>query len=161
MRVGFWRRHSWKALLFLTTVIGLFGVSDIVFGADAERLPVTGLTMEQIRATSEPVATYIDALEQVGGVHLIVMSLFGGAILLVPFRRGDDGLGTPCGRSPCGVWQRRSTGCSLTVSQVPHHRPSHLRLGVLRPLCGPYVGVQRSLHLSEDVSSRTSYQRGT
>jgi energy-converting hydrogenase Eha subunit A len=89
---GFWRRHSWKFLLILTTVIGLFGVGDIIFGVDADPaipLAVTGLTVEEIRATSEPLARLIDLQVQGGGIHLIVMSLLWGAILLVPFRRGE------------------------------------------------------------------------
>jgi hypothetical protein len=89
MRSRIWRRHGWKVLLFLTSVIGLFGLGDIVFGADTERLPVTGLTLEEIRATSEPLARNIEVLEQVGGLHLIVMSLLWAVMLLIPFRRGE------------------------------------------------------------------------
>lgn len=46
-----------EVLLILNTVIGLFGVGDLILGADADPaipLAVTGLTVEEIRATSEP-----------------------------------------------------------------------------------------------------------
>jgi hypothetical protein len=91
MRDGFWRRHSWKFLLFLTIVVGLFGVRDLIFGVDAVRtylLAVAGLTVEEIRATSEPLARLIDAITRLFGLQEILLSLLGGAILLVPFRRG-------------------------------------------------------------------------
>lgn len=91
MQGGFWRRHGWKVLLFLTTVIGLFGLGDILFGMDAERLPVTGFRWRR----SPPPASLLPGISMswsksvVGGIHLIVASLLGGAMLLVPFRRGE------------------------------------------------------------------------
>jgi hypothetical protein len=92
MRSRFWRRHGWKFLLILNSVIGLFGVGDLISGADADPaipLAVTGLTVEEIGTTSESLARLIDLQARAGGFHLIVISLLGGAILLVPFRRGE------------------------------------------------------------------------
>jgi len=91
MPSGFWSRHSWKFLLFLTVVVGLFGVRDLIFGLDAVQvylLAVAGLTAEEIRATSEPLATLIDIITRLFGLQEILLSLLGVAILLIPFRRG-------------------------------------------------------------------------
>jgi hypothetical protein len=89
MRGAFWRRHSWRVPLFLTIVIGLFGVNDLIRGRDDSAVEVTGLTVDEIRATREPLARLIDLRVRAGGVQLIVTSLLGGAVLLVPFRRGE------------------------------------------------------------------------
>jgi hypothetical protein len=92
MSDGFWKRHGWKFLLIMTIVIGLYGLIDIILGVDADpavSLAVTGLTVEEIRAISEPLARLMDLQVQAGGVHLIMMSLLWGAILVVPFRRGE------------------------------------------------------------------------
>jgi hypothetical protein len=88
---GFWSRHSWKFLLFLTVLVGLLGARDLIFGIDAVQaylLAVTGLTAEEIRATSEPLATLIDVITRLFGLQEILLSLLGAAILLIPFRRG-------------------------------------------------------------------------
>lgn len=92
MRKGFWKRHSWKFLLALTIVIGLFGIGDVFRGLDADPaipLAVSGLSVDEIRAASAPLARLIDLQVRAGGMHLIVMSLLWGVVLLVPFRRGE------------------------------------------------------------------------
>jgi hypothetical protein len=89
---GFWRRHSWRFLLGLAVVIGLFGVGDIVIGVAADpAIPraITGMTIDEMRAANEPMARLIDLQVRAGGVHLLVMSLLWMAVLLVPFRRGE------------------------------------------------------------------------
>ena len=91
MHSAFWIRHGWKFLLFLTVVVGLFGVRDLIFGIDAVQaylVAVAGLTAEELRATSEPLATLIDVITRLFGLQEILLSLLGVAILLIPFRRG-------------------------------------------------------------------------
>jgi len=89
---GFWRRHSWKLLLGVVLIIGVFGIGDVFRGIDADPaipLGVTGLTPDEIRATSQPLATLIDLQVRSGGLHLAIMSVLWSMILLIPFRRGE------------------------------------------------------------------------
>ena len=89
---GFWRRNSWKFLLGLVVVIGVFGIGDVFRGIDADpAIPVgvAGLTPDEIRATSQPLARLIDLQVRNGGLHLVVTSVLWSVILLIPFRRGE------------------------------------------------------------------------
>jgi hypothetical protein len=92
MQRGFWRRHAWKFLFGLAMVIALFGIGDVVMGVSADpAIPraVAGLTIDEMRATSPPMFDLVDLQVRAGGLHLIVIGLLWGAILLVPFRRGE------------------------------------------------------------------------
>lgn len=92
MKRGFWRRNSWKFLLALVAVIGVFGVGDLVRGVDADPaipLAVTGLTVDAMWETNEPLTTLVDLQVRAAGLHLIVLSLVWATIVLVPFRRGE------------------------------------------------------------------------
>ncbi|HSJ27601.1 MAG TPA: hypothetical protein VLB67_05275 [Acidimicrobiia bacterium] len=92
MRPGFWRRNSWKFLLALVVVIGLFGVGDAIVGVDADpAIPVaiTGLTPDEIRVASDPVHRLIDLQVRAGGLQLIVISILWAVLILVPLRRGE------------------------------------------------------------------------
>jgi hypothetical protein len=89
---GFWGRSSWKFLLGLVLVIGLFGIGDMFRGIDADpaiAVGVTGLTPDEIEATSEQLARLVDLQVRGGGLQLIVISVLWSLILLIPFRRGE------------------------------------------------------------------------
>jgi hypothetical protein len=88
----FWNRHAWKFLLSLVAVIGLFGIGDVILGLDADPaipLAVTGLTIDEIRASGGTLADLIDLQVRAGGVHLIVMSAVWAALVLIPYRRAE------------------------------------------------------------------------
>ncbi len=92
MVTGFWNRHAWKFLLGLVAVIGLFGIGDVILGLDADPgipLAVTGMTIDEIRASGGTLTHLTDLLVRAGGVHLMVMSAVWAALILVPFRRGE------------------------------------------------------------------------
>lgn len=92
MKDGFWRRNSWKFLLALVAVIGLFGVGDLVRGLEADPaipLAVTGLTIDAMWEANVPLTTLADVQVRAGGLQLIVLSLVWAAIVLGPFRRGE------------------------------------------------------------------------
>jgi hypothetical protein len=89
---GFFRRNSWRFLLALVAVIGLFGIGDLVLGVDADPaipLAVTGLTVDGMWQASEPLATLVDLQVRAGGVQLIAISMLWATIVLGPFRRGE------------------------------------------------------------------------
>jgi hypothetical protein len=89
---GFWVRHGWKFLLGLVAVIGLFGIGDVIRGLDADpAIPegVAGLSPDQIRAASPPLASLIDLQVRAGGIQLIVISALWTVILLNPYRNGQ------------------------------------------------------------------------
>jgi hypothetical protein len=89
---GFWVRHGWKFLLGLVVVIGLFGVGDIVRGLDADpAIPVgvAGLSPDEIRQTSPPLARLVDLQVRSGGLHLVVVGVLWTMIVLIPYRRGE------------------------------------------------------------------------
>lgn len=91
-RPGFWPHHSWKFLLGLVVVIGLFGVGDLLRGMDADpAIPVgiTGMSPDDIRANSEPLARLLDLQVRSGGLQLMAISLVWSIMLVVPFRRGE------------------------------------------------------------------------
>ncbi|CAN5827578.1 hypothetical protein BH23ACT4_BH23ACT4_14370 [soil metagenome] len=86
------RRHARKALVALVAVIGLFGISDLLLGLDADpaiSVGVSGLTPDEIRETSEPVARLADLQVRAGALQLIALSCLWGVILLIPYRRGE------------------------------------------------------------------------
>jgi hypothetical protein len=89
---GFWMRHGWKFLLGLVIVIGLFGIGDVVRGLDADpAIPegVAGLSPDEIRATSTPLARLVDLQVRAGGIQLVVISVLWTMIILAPYRHGE------------------------------------------------------------------------
>ena len=90
--VGYWPRHGWKFLFGLVTIIGLFGIGDVLRGLDADPAIVagiTGLTPEEMRAESEAVARMADLQVRAGGLQLLVLGVLWGVIVVVPFRRHE------------------------------------------------------------------------
>jgi hypothetical protein len=90
--VKFWSRNGWKFLLSLVLVIGLFGIGDVVFGLDADpAIPegVAGMSPDEIRELSTPLATLVDLQARAGGVHLLMASVLWTAIVVIPYRRRE------------------------------------------------------------------------
>jgi hypothetical protein len=89
---GFWVRHGWRLLLGLVIVVGLFGVSDVALGLDADAgIPegVAGLSPDEIRETAPLLARLFDLQVRAGGVQLVVISMLWTMIVLVPYRRAE------------------------------------------------------------------------
>lgn len=92
VRLGFWARHSWKLLLVLVAVIGIFGLGDIIRGMDADpaiAAGVSGLTPDEIRASSAPLHRLIDLQTRAGGLQLLVIASLWTTLVVIPLRRGD------------------------------------------------------------------------
>ncbi len=124
MRPGFWSRNSWKFLLALVIVIGLFGIGDVIVGVNADpAIPVgiTGLTPEEIRAISEPIHSLIDLQVRAGGLQLIVIAVVWSMLVLVPLRRGDKWAWYTLWTFP--LWGLAVSVSFLFVELQPGHPP--------------------------------------
>ncbi len=124
MNAGFWSRNSWKFLLALVVVIGLFGIGDVIVGVDADpAIPVgiTGLTPGEIRAMSEPVHRLIDLQVRAGGLQLIVISVLWSVLVLVPLRRGHKWAWYTLWTFP--LWGLGVSVSFLFVELQPEHPP--------------------------------------
>jgi hypothetical protein len=89
---SFWVRQGWKFLIALVMVIGLFGISDVIIGLDADpAIPqgVTGMSPEEIREASPALGRLIDLQVRAGGIQLIVISALWMVLMLIPFRQGQ------------------------------------------------------------------------
>ena len=85
------RRHAWWGLLVIWLIAFVFGVTDVVRGADADPAIATGLTgrsLEELRAESAAAYELYDFMTRVNGFSLAIMSLLGAAVVVLGFRRG-------------------------------------------------------------------------
>lgn len=93
----FFERHAWKVLLFFSVFMALIGLPDLLAGSSFYRegdvlllQGITGMTWEQLEATSPNAAlTMIDFKVRMGGLQYLFLGLFGMAIMLTGFRRGE------------------------------------------------------------------------
>jgi hypothetical protein len=79
-------------LLFVSAVIVLFGVGDIINGQDADPAIANayiGINWEQVKAETPAHARLIDMHTRAGGGHLVTMGVMSTAIVLTGFRRGE------------------------------------------------------------------------
>jgi hypothetical protein len=86
------QRNAWWALVGLTVIVGLFGLSDVAGGISADPgIPpgITGKTVVELRAESAAAYRLLDFIARTGGLNLTVIGILMTAILLLPFRRGE------------------------------------------------------------------------
>ena len=85
-------RHAWWGLLAITLTLVAFGVTDVVVGPAADRaipLGLTGMTLEELEAEGPSSYRLFDFFTRVNGFSLLMVGLFGTAILLFAFRRNE------------------------------------------------------------------------
>lgn len=85
-------RHAWWGLLFMTVTLVLFGVTDVLVGPAADRaipLGLTGMTLEELQAEGPASYRLFDFFTRANGYSLLMLGLFGTAILLFAFRRNQ------------------------------------------------------------------------
>jgi hypothetical protein len=89
-------RHGWKILSGVISLIGLFGIGDMMNGAadpqDGEKVymtGVTGMTWNELQAASPSVARLIDTIFRANGATLTSLALLSLAICQVPYRKGE------------------------------------------------------------------------
>ena len=80
--------HAWWGLLATALLIAVFGVTDVVSGAAADRaipLGLTGMTIEELEAEGPTAYRLFDT--QVNGIGLALIGLLFAAVLLFGFRQ--------------------------------------------------------------------------
>jgi hypothetical protein len=88
--MGWLERHAWWGLLVIMLAFVAFGVTDLLEGAAADRaipLGLTGVTLEQLQADGGPAYRLFDFFTRANGISLLLVGLWGTAILLFGFRR--------------------------------------------------------------------------
>jgi hypothetical protein len=85
-------RSAWIALIVVGVIFGLFGLSDVILGMDADPAiaeSITGVPWEDLQASDPQVANLIDMYVRSLGVGLLVVSILSLAITFTAFRRGE------------------------------------------------------------------------
>jgi hypothetical protein len=93
---SFLERNAWIILAGVILMIGFFGIGDMLDGAsglqDGEKVymtSVTGITWNELKATSPTVARLIDTIFRTNGATLATVALLSLAICLTAFRKGE------------------------------------------------------------------------
>lgn len=79
-------------LLFVSAVIVLFGVGDVINGQDADPAIANayiGIDWERVKAETPAHARLIDLHTRAGGGHLIMLGVLSAMIVLGSFRKGE------------------------------------------------------------------------
>lgn len=83
-------RHGWWGLAFMTVVIVLFGVGDVMAGAAADvaiPMSLTGLTLDELEAESAAGYRLVDLYTRGNGLTLVLAGLLATAVLVFAYRR--------------------------------------------------------------------------
>ena len=83
--------RSWLLLPVLTVILTLFGASDVVIGIAADpgiTVAITGLTPDELRASSPEGYRLADFMVRTQGITLATFGLLLTVVLLRPYREG-------------------------------------------------------------------------
>lgn len=83
-------QHAWWGLAFLTVVIVVFGVTDMLAGPAADvaiPMSLTGLTLAELEAESAAGYRLFDFFTRANGLSLVMMGLLATAVLVFAYRR--------------------------------------------------------------------------
>ena len=87
--MGWLERNGWWVLVALAAVSFIFGLGDLVGGAPDNAVAVTGKTNDQLARGSSQAYLLVQDQVRAGGVQLMLIGLFLGAIVLFGFRNGQ------------------------------------------------------------------------
>lgn len=88
---NFFQQHSWKMLLIISGIIGLFGIGDMIQGMSADPAianSVTGVPWEELQRSNPKMANLIDLQVRSGGAQLLTLSILSIIIWLTGYRQG-------------------------------------------------------------------------
>jgi hypothetical protein len=89
-RMGWLRRNAWWGLVFMSVVVVMFGITDILVGSASDEgipLGLIGMSSSELRAESEAGYRIFDFFTRSQGLVLFVLGLLSTAILLFAYRR--------------------------------------------------------------------------
>jgi O-antigen/teichoic acid export membrane protein len=81
------QRHAWWALLVFAASGAIMGLVDLAGGVTWQAEDATGKTIAQITAESISGSRLSDFSVRTDGLHLLALTLLGGAVLLFGFRQ--------------------------------------------------------------------------
>lgn len=88
----FFERHSWKALMVISIIFGLFGLGDLIQGMNADTAiaeSITGVAWEETRSSNPEVAHLIDMQVRAGGAQLLFIAALSIVVCLAGYRQGQ------------------------------------------------------------------------
>jgi hypothetical protein len=86
------RQHGWWVLAAILAMVTVFGVTDIVSGAQADppiARALTGMSLAELEAESIAAFGMYDFMTRANGYLLVMFGLLGLAVLLFAYRRGE------------------------------------------------------------------------
>ncbi len=89
---NFFQIHSWKVLLIISVILGLFGIGDFIQGMSADPTvanSITGVPWEELQRSNPKMASLIDVQVRSGGAQLLTLSILSIIICLTGYRRGE------------------------------------------------------------------------
>jgi hypothetical protein len=90
---AFFERRGWIILLIISITFLLFGIGDIIQGMDADPAiaeGLSGLDWDEVKESQPELARLITWQMRAGGGNILILSLFSIAIILKPYRRGEQ-----------------------------------------------------------------------
>ena len=84
--------RSWLLLPILTSLLALFGISDVLIGITADpgiTAAITGLTPDELRSASPEGYRLADFIVRTQGVTLATLGLLLTVVMLWPYRAGQ------------------------------------------------------------------------
>ena len=85
------RRHAWWGLLVVAVTMVIFGITDVVSGADADRAiahGLSGMTLAELEASGPEAYRLYDFMARVNGWSLMLAGTMAAAVIIFAFRRG-------------------------------------------------------------------------
>ena len=85
-------RHAWWGLAFMSVVIVVFGVTDVIVGPAADiaiPMSLTGRTLAELQAESAAAYRLFDFFQRVNGFSLVLLGLLATAVLVFGYRRHE------------------------------------------------------------------------
>ncbi len=117
-------RSAWIAFIVVGAIFGLFGVSDMVLGMNADPAiaeSIAGIAWEELQASDPRVANLIDMYVRSLGAGLLVVSILSLTITLTAFKRGERWSWYALWVWP--LWNVAIFGLSFTAERQPGFPP--------------------------------------
>lgn len=85
-------RSAWIALIVVGAIFGLFGLSDLIMGMNADPAiaeSIIGVPWEELQAANPRIGNLVDMYVRSLGAAILVVSILSLAITFTAFKRGE------------------------------------------------------------------------